>query len=829
MIYTSGSTGTPKGVVVTHAGISALAASHVEHLGVTAQSRILQFASLNFDASLWEIVMALTSGAALVLSPPESLSGAALRTVLAEAHITHATLPPAVLATLPSGELPLECLIVAGETCPPALIEQWSNGRRMINAYGPTETTVCATMSAPLSSGPAPIGGPIAGMRIYVLDASLDPVPVGVVGELYVAGAALARGYLNRPGLTAERFVADPYGPPGGRMYRTGDLARWCADGTLDYVGRADQQIKIRGFRIEPGEIETALLSQPGIAQAAIVAREDDPDRKYLAAYLVTKPGVLLDPVELRRRLSERLPDYMIPSAFVRLDALPLSPTGKLDTNALPKPETSSLRYEPPEGPVETALAAIWADVLHLDRIGRLDNFFELGGNSLLVVGMIERMRKEGWRAEARMIFTQPTVADLAVNVKPLSRPIEIPPNRIGANCNAISPEMLPLVALDQSAIDVITRTVSGAAPNIQDIYPLAPLQEGILVHYLLSTERDAYLLRSLLDFDSRERRDKFLAALQSVIDRHDALRTAVLWEGLPEPVQVVWRKATLPVADISPTGGDVGADLWSLADRDRTRIDIRQAPLIHATVAHDTRSGRWLLLLQAHHLTIDHTTLELMLSEVRAHLAGEADRLPTPIAFRNFVAEARLGISREEHEAFFRRMLNDIDEPTAPFGLLDVRGDGSGVVEAKLRLESNLAGRLRRQPRRLGVSAASLFHLAWALVLARTSGRDDVVFGTVLFGRMHSAPNVDRAFGLFINTLPLRLTIKDTPVAQALPDTHVRLAELLRHEHASLSIAQRCSGATPGAPFFSALLNYRYTPVWPERSPVAGRAAAAR
>ena len=289
-----------------------------------------------------------------------------------------------MLATLPSGELPLECLIVAGEACPPALVEQWSNGRRMINAYGPTETTVCATMSAPLSSGPAPIGRPIAGMRIYVLDAGLDPVPVGVVGELYVAGAALARGYLKRPGLTAERFVADPYGAPGGRMYRTGDLARWCADGTLDYLGRADQQIKIRGFRIEPGEIETALLSQPGIAQAAIVAREDDPDRKYLAAYLVTKPGALLDPVELRRRLSERLPDYMIPSAFVRLDALPLSPTGKLDTNALPKPETSSPRYEPPEGPVETALAAIWADVLHLDRIGRLDNFFELGGNSLI-------------------------------------------------------------------------------------------------------------------------------------------------------------------------------------------------------------------------------------------------------------------------------------------------------------------------------------------------------------------------------------------------------------------------------------------------------------
>ena len=263
VIYTSGSTGTPKGVVVTHAGIAALAASQVGHLGVTTQSRILQFASLNFDASLWEIVMALTSGAALVLIPPEALSGAALHTALVEARITHATLPPAVLATLSSDDLPLDYLIVAGEACPPALIERWSSGRCMINAYGPTETTVCATMSAPLSGGPAPIGSPIAGMRVYVLDASLDPVPVGVVGELYVAGAGLARGYLKRPGLTAERFVADPYGPAGSRMYRTGDLARCRADGTLDYLGRANRQIKSAASASSPARSRRYSSASP--------------------------------------------------------------------------------------------------------------------------------------------------------------------------------------------------------------------------------------------------------------------------------------------------------------------------------------------------------------------------------------------------------------------------------------------------------------------------------------------------------------------------------------------------------------------------------------
>jgi len=275
VIYTSGSTGTSKGVVVTHAGLSALAAAQVERFGVTRRSRVLQFATLSFDAAVSEMLMALSSGAALVLAPAQALSGEALHRLLVEQRISHATIPPAVLATLERTEdLSLECLVVAGEACPPALIAQWSPGLRMINAYGPTESTVCATMSAPLQGEvTAPIGTPIGGTRVYVLDAALEPVPVGVSGELYISGVGLARGYLKRPGLTAERFVADPYGEPGSRMYRSGDLVRWRAEGSLEYLGRVDQQVKVRGHRIELGEIEAALRAQENIEQAAVIAR----------------------------------------------------------------------------------------------------------------------------------------------------------------------------------------------------------------------------------------------------------------------------------------------------------------------------------------------------------------------------------------------------------------------------------------------------------------------------------------------------------------------------------------------------------------------------
>ena len=406
VIYTSGSTGAPKGVLVTHAGIQSLAHAQAEWLKVTNNSRVLQFASLNFDASFWEIVMALASGATLVLPEDETDTAS-----LGKLKVTHATLPPAVLSALEPDAMNLQCLVVAGEECPAEAVSRWSRGCRMVNAYGPTEATVCATMSAPLSGKEKPsIGSPIFNTQVYVLDANLELMPPGVAGELYIAGMGLARGYLHRPGLTAERFIANPFGPSGARMYRSGDVARWRNDGPLEFMGRADQQVKVRGFRIELGEVEAALLAYPEVAQAAVAAFD-----KQLVAYLVPRNGNVPTSAELRQALAQRLPDYMIPTVFMKLEVLPLTPNGKLNRRALPRPERTEHGYHSPRTSDEAALCVLFAELLGLERVGIDDDFFALGGHSLLAMRLVGRIRSRfAVELSIRDLYNAGTVRELS-------------------------------------------------------------------------------------------------------------------------------------------------------------------------------------------------------------------------------------------------------------------------------------------------------------------------------------------------------------------------------------------------------------------------------
>jgi amino acid adenylation domain-containing protein len=693
--------------------------------------------------------------------------------------------------------------------------------------YGSSEVSSDAAIykSRDFDGARVPIGRPLPNVQIYILDAHGQPVPVGAVGEIYVGGVGVGRGYLNRAELTAERFLSDGLcGDPLARLYRTGDLGRWRVDGILEYMGRDDFQVKIRGFRIELGEIEAQLLRHELVREAVVLVRQDVPDEKRLVAYvkLRTATGAPIMDV-LRTWLRSVLPEYMVPVAFVVLERFPLTPNGKLDRRSLPAPGIeaySTRKYQPPVGEAEQALGRIWRELLRVERVSREDNFFELGGHSLLIVQMMEALRRVGLSTEVRSVYASATLADLARTLRGESAAqCVVPQNLIPPGCEAITSRMLPLVELAAEQIERIVGTVPGGAVNVQDIYPLAPLQEGILFHHLLNERGgDTYVLPTLLSLSSREKLHGLIGALQAVIDRHDVLRTAVLWEHLPRPVQVVYRRATLPVEELQL---DRDRDsLEQLVERmrpERLRLDLSQAPLMRLQVAADPHSHRWYALLQTHHLVCDNQSLRAMLSEVIAHVEGRSQWLPEPVAYRNHVAQALAHAQMHDAEAFFRGKLAEIDEPTAPFGLLDVHGDGSRIEEARQALDPALARRVREQARRLGVSAATLFHAAWALVVACTSGRTDVVYGTVLLGRLQGSAGAQRTLGMFINTLPLRLRLPGVTARQLVEQTQRELAELLDHEQASLAVAQQCSGIVGSAPLFSALLNYRHDAPRPE------------
>jgi amino acid adenylation domain-containing protein len=422
VIYTSGSTGRPKGVLVPHAGIPALAADLAARIGVGPDARILQFATITFDAALADFGEAFAAGSCLVLAPPDRLRpGDPLSDLIVERGVTHAFLPPAALEALDPGRLPAAMTVVTGgEACSPRLAATWSAGRRMLDGYGPTESTICASMSRPLTAGvdpqPVPIGTAVGEARLYVLGAGLELLPPGAVGEVYVAGAGLARGYLGRPALTAERFVGCPFGAPGARMYRTGDLGRWRPDGQLQFLGRTDDQVKIRGFRVEIGEIEAVLGADETIGRVVVTVREDQPGDKRLVAYAVpADPERELAPAEIGRRARRLLPEYMVPTV-VPLPAWPLMANGKLDRRALPRPDyASAAAGQLPGSPVEAEMCELFAELLGASRVGVTDGFFDLGGHSLVAAKLVSRVHDRwGVAVPLGIFFQDPTVSGLA-------------------------------------------------------------------------------------------------------------------------------------------------------------------------------------------------------------------------------------------------------------------------------------------------------------------------------------------------------------------------------------------------------------------------------
>jgi amino acid adenylation domain-containing protein/non-ribosomal peptide synthase protein (TIGR01720 family) len=742
VIYTSGSTGRPKGVVVTHAGVANLAAAQVSRLGAGPGDRVLQFASPSFDASVFELLWAFGGGAALVVCPVGVFGGEALAGVLAEQRITHCLMPPAALATVPEVVLgDLSTLLVGGEAWGGELVRRWGVGRRLFNAYGPTETSVVATLSGVLGGlgvGEVPaLGRPLDNLRVFVLDEGLRPVGVGVAGELYVAGVGVARGYVNRPGLTAERFVACPFGV-GERMYRTGDVVRWRGDGDLEFVGRVDDQVKVRGVRIELGEVEAVLAARPGLVQVAVVVREDRPGDRRLVAYVVPGPGVAVDAAVVRGWAGQRLPGFMVPSAVVVMPALPLTPGGKVDRRALPVPRVQ-VSPSLPRTDRERLLCELFAEVLGLDHTGIDDNFFDLGGDSLLATRLVGRIRAERRiRLTVRAVFECPTVAALAGRLAEDADegPVLAPRPRTGT---------LPL-SFAQRRLWVLDRLEAGSA--------------AYNVPIMLR-------LRGPLDVEA------LAAALGDLVERHESLRTVFPSVGGVPSQRILEPAAGRPA--LAETTIEEAALAEALERAAGRGFELAVEPPIRASLFTLAAEDR-VLLLVVHHIACDGWSVAPMVDDLSTAYASRCGgiapaRAPLPVQYADYALWQRemLGTEDDPDSVISRqrrywagrlaglpeqlRLPADRPRPLEPRGRSEVLRFESGA-----RVHQGLV-RLARDTR---ATVFMLVHAALSALLTRLGAGTDIVIGTVIAGRGEQA--LDDLVGFFVNTLVLRVDTGGDP-----------------------------------------------------------------
>ncbi|MBB5954040.1 amino acid adenylation domain-containing protein/non-ribosomal peptide synthase protein (TIGR01720 family) [Saccharothrix tamanrassetensis] len=763
VIYTSGSTGKPKGVVVDHAGFVAMVLSLIDKFQVTPDTRVLQFASYSFDATVWEMGLALCGGGTVVVAGDDARGpGQALIDLINDNGVNLAALPPVVAGGMPEGtKLPDDLtMVVAGEACPPEVVARWSATHRMFNGYGPTESVLAATVGGPLTPGPKPpIGTPTAAHRVYVLDSLLQPVPAGVTGELYVSGG-LARGYLNRPGLTAERFIADPFGGPGDRMYRTGDLVKWLPGGQLDYLGRADDQVQLRGFRIELGEVESVLLAHPDVVLAVAVVREDEEGDRKLVAYLVTGQDGSAVPAGLREQLVEALPEYMVPSALVVLDELPLTPQGKLDRKALPAPDyTGQTRGRGPRNPVEEILAGVFADVLQLPQVGIDDDFFALGGHSLLATKVISRARAAlGVELPIRALFEARTVAGVAEQVVGASD--ARPPLRPAARG-----ERIPL-SYAQTRLWFLDKFEDGTTGTYN--VPLAVRLNGDL---------DVPALRG---------------ALRDLVARHEILRS-VFPDAEGEPYQqVVDVPADYPELPLTRLPeSDLQTVLTAEADHG---FDLAAEPVMRAHL-YGVAPSEHVLLLVFHHIAFDGGSIAPLVEDLAtAYRARVAGRRPEWAALAVQYADYALWqreLLGDEHDpdSLLSRQLGywtqalagvpeELDLPTdfARPAVGNYDGD-----ELRFEIDAELYHAVVALARDTGASVFMVFQAALSALLTKLGAGTDIPLGTPTAGRTDD--ELADLIGFFVNTLVLRTDTGGDPTFQELLH-RVRDTNLAAYQH---------------------------------------------
>ena len=822
VIYTSGSTGRPKGVQIAHRSLMDYFHGLLDKTNISSCRSFGLTSSIATDLGNTVLYPSfLTGGTLYVLSEDELMDADSISAL----NIDCLKMVPSHWKTLRSKDTvlaPNKCLILGGEAFTDDVFDLLATndvGCEVYNHYGPTETTIGklihkVDLTEELSRS-VPLGVPFGNTDVYVLDLKDRLCPIGVVGELCIGGDGLAVGYLNNEELTNERFVTNPF-RAGGRIYRTGDLARWLADGTIEFLGRKDNQVKIRGYRIELGEIENVLSRLPGVVQSCVLAKADEHGDKRLVAYVVMDGA--LDKEALQTQLQESLPEYMIPQLWVQLDEMPLTSNGKLDRKALPDPDSSDLStkaYVAPRTELEERLVEIWQELLGIEKVGVYDNFFELGGQSLLAIRLIARIRKLGYTVNIGDFYADPTIALLSAKLTSIDEGYKVPENGIVEGCQYITPSMVSLVDLSQEELDSIMDHVPGGAINIQDIYPLAPLQEGIYFHHLMSdtTKGDPYVLSQLLSFPSLDKRSKFIDALSFVINRHDVLRTCVLSDGLSKTVQVVLREVSLNVEELAI---DEVHNILPQGEQKQTSnnlyIDLAQAPTVRVKVADDVTKGTYYLVLDHHHMMMDHIGTSKIIEEIGRYLSGQGGLLSTPALYRDFIGYTLNKEKLEESKNYFIDLYSTIEASSYPFNLLDTKIDGStAIVSSQTMLTPELRDSIRKISNDLQMSPAVLFHAAFGLVVGRCSGTDYALFGSVLLGRLQGAKGSESSLGLFMNSLPLLLDLKGD-ISSYIAQTNESLQSLLDHEQTSLSSVHDWSGIPNDVPVFSALLNYRHS-----------------
>ena len=810
VLYTSGSTGKPKGVLIPHEAVSNHMLWMQSALPLTEEDRVLQKTPFTFDASVWEFFLPLMSGAQLVVAAPGGHQDSAyLVRTINERNVTIFQLVPSMLRNFLEQRDVASCrslrrVFCGGEALAADLQERFFAllGAELYNFYGPTEASIDVTIwpCRPGGGAVVPIGRPIANTRAYVLNPRRRPAPIGVAGELHLGGVGLARGYMRRPGLTAERFIPDPFSTePGARLYRTGDLCRYAEDGTLEYLGRIDHQVKVRGFRIETGEVEAVLLRHPAARDAVVAVREDAPGDKRLVAYFVADADAPVSAAELRQHLKAELPEYMIPSAFVELQAIPLTPNGKVDRRALPAPEGAVAGdvYVAPRTAAEEIVAGIWSEVLGERHVGVHDNFFDLGGHSLLAMQVISRVR-DAFAVELplRNFFEAPTPAEVAANIEAEMR-------------NARGRNTLPL-----------TPAPRGGA------LPLSFAQQRLWLLNQMDPDSALYSIPTLVRLVGALDVGALGQAFEDILRRHESLRTTfVAADGLPTQIISDTFEPPLRLLDLSDVPeAEREAEALRLAKEDLLRpFDLARGPLMRLLLLR-LGAEEHILLCTIHHIVSDIRSRDVLIRELKelysARVLGRPASLPSlPVQYADYAAwerESWRSDALKTELAYWKKQLDGApmllslptDHPRRP--VQSLRGAKEGVPVPAALLED-----LRALSRREGATMYMTMLAALNVLLLRYTGREDILVGTAVSNR--DRLEIEGLIGFFTNTLVIRADLSGNPSFRELLK-RVREVSLEAYAHRDLPFDMLVEELQPErdlsyAPVFQVIFAHQLAP----------------